>query len=144
MPQPTQPQLEYVMMFRIISSTLTLHCSYQDDEIGVIIHYNMATQAGSQGCSSSASPPDIKTFAAPADNITEQWADAMVALGAKVRRETSAHRHGGFFLTHACSMLCTWPNMGVDLPHGHLKLASPMAKCTPIPSPTHQLPAVTS
>eukprot|EP00730_Choanoeca_flexa_P013674 TRINITY_DN5578_c0_g1_i1.p1 TRINITY_DN5578_c0_g1~~TRINITY_DN5578_c0_g1_i1.p1 ORF type:complete len:595 (+),score=124.83 TRINITY_DN5578_c0_g1_i1:96-1880(+) len=81
LPKPSKPQL-----------------NWQRDEIGVIIHYNMATQAGTQGCQ-LASPPDLKTFSMPASNATDQWAEAMVALGAK---------YAVYVAKHSCGFT-TWP-----------------------------------
>ena len=53
LPLPTQPQLDWQRL-----------------EIGVIIHYNIATSAGSQGCGDLSSPPKKEIFQPTADNFT--------------------------------------------------------------------------
>jgi alpha-L-fucosidase len=65
--------------------------AWQADEIGVIIHFNMATMVGSQGCQSA--PPDIANFK-PAKLDTDQWVDAMVNLGAKYAVYVAKHGCG--------------------------------------------------
>jgi alpha-L-fucosidase len=65
--------------------------AWQADEIGVIIHFNMATMVGSQGCRSSA--PDISNFK-PAKLDTDQWVEAMTNLGAKYAVYVAKHSCG--------------------------------------------------
>ena len=70
--------------------------AWQADEVGVIIHFNMATMVGSQGCRSD--PPDISNFK-PSKLNTDQWVEAMVNLGAK---------YAVYVAKHGCGF-ATWP-----------------------------------
>ena len=70
--------------------------AWQQSEIGVIIHFNMATMAKTQGC--QGPPPDISLWN-PSNLDTDQWVDAMVNLGAK---------YAVYVAKHGCGF-CTWP-----------------------------------
>ena len=87
--KPTAPQLQW-----------------QEAEIGVIIHFNMATMANSQGCSQSSAPPDVSLWNASQLN-TDQWVEAMTNLGAK---------YAVYVAKHGCGF-CTWPSE-VTVPSG--------------------------
>lgn len=81
-PKPTAPQLQW-----------------QKLEIGVIIHFNMATMAHSQGCSGTQAPPPASSFNPTAPNFTAQWAQSMVDLGAA---------YAVYVAKHGCGF-ATWP-----------------------------------
>lgn len=69
---------------------------WHEREIGVIIHFNMATLNGSQGCDVST-VPSISQFNPTKLNVS-QWVDSMVDLGAKYAVYVAKHNCG----------FCTW------------------------------------
>eukprot|EP01062_Namystynia_karyoxenos_P053457 TRINITY_DN4328_c0_g1_i1.p1 TRINITY_DN4328_c0_g1~~TRINITY_DN4328_c0_g1_i1.p1 ORF type:complete len:631 (+),score=193.04 TRINITY_DN4328_c0_g1_i1:57-1895(+) len=73
------------------------------DEIGVLVTFNMATSAGSQGCG-PGNPPPPSTFN-PTKLNTDQWVEAMQALGAK---------YAVYVAKHGCGFTA-WPT-NVSLP----------------------------
>lgn len=78
------------------------HQEWADAEIGVIIHFNMATMIGSQGCNSD--PPDVSKFN-PTKLNTDQWVESMEALGAK---------YAVYVAKHGCGF-AAWPtNVSFD------------------------------
>ena len=66
---------------------------WQADEIGVIIHFNMATMAGTQGCGGPADPPPLSKWNAT-ELDTDQWVEAMGNLGAKYAVYVAKHGCG--------------------------------------------------
>ena len=80
---------------------------HQRDEIGVIIHYNMATGKG-QGCGIGGAgfPPASAFQPAPSFDATE-WMETITALGAK---------YAVYVAKHECGF-CTWKTQA-KLPSG--------------------------
>ena len=74
--------------------------AWQDKEIGVLVHYNMATYLDMDGC--NAAPelvPDPRLFA-PTGLDTDQWMASAVALGARYATLVAKHNCG----------FATWPS----------------------------------
>lgn len=74
-PLPTEPQLVW-----------------QEREIGVIIHFNMATADGTEGCTPDV-VPDINKFH-PDKLNTDQWLQSASDLGAKYAVYVAKHNCG--------------------------------------------------
>ena len=89
-PRPTAAQVEWQQM-----------------ELGVIIHYNMATGRG-QGCGIGGdSPPAAALFQPSPTFDAAEWMESATALGAK---------YAVYVAKHECGF-CTWPSK-VKLPDG--------------------------
>jgi alpha-L-fucosidase len=76
-PQPTSAQL-----------------AWQLNDTGCIVHYNMATAAGTQGCQSATgddAPPPLSAWRPTALN-TDAWADACKAMGGSRIILTAKHK----------------------------------------------------
>lgn len=69
--------------------------AWQQSEMACFVHYNMATAAGSQGCSCSDTPPDISIWN-PNDLNTDEWIKAGKAMGCK--RFVYVAKHGCGFV----------------------------------------------
>eukprot|EP00948_MAST-09A_sp_MAST-9A-sp1_P002232 g2232.t1 len=70
--------------------------SYQYMEMGGMVTFNMATTAGTQGCSGN-SVPDLSSFNdhVPLDNInTDQWCEAIASFGGKYTILVAKHLCG--------------------------------------------------
>ncbi|KAJ6436410.1 transposase-like protein [Purpureocillium lavendulum] len=64
---------------------------FQDNEIGALIHFEMATFTGSEACPSPLPGPSVFD---PSEIDTDQWMDSIAALGAKFATLTAKHNCG--------------------------------------------------
>lgn len=74
--------------------------AFQDKEIGVLIHYNIATYLSIDGCNNVPSLVPNQDLFDPTLINTDQWMDTITALGGKYATLTAKHNCG----------FTTWPS----------------------------------
>jgi alpha-L-fucosidase len=90
--------------FPLDNSTIALptqqQLQFQDQEVGVLIHFELGTNLSIDGCNSSPNlVPPVSLFD-PALLNTDQWMDVIASLGAK---------YGTLVVKHNCGFT-TWPS----------------------------------
>ncbi|OBT50775.1 hypothetical protein VE04_08343 [Pseudogymnoascus sp. 24MN13] len=68
--------------------------AFQDKEIGVLIHYNIATDIGSDGCNYDPKLVPNQALFNPALINTDQWMESITALGGKYATLVAKHNCG--------------------------------------------------
>jgi alpha-L-fucosidase len=109
-----------IVLVNAIPKPTAAQLAWQEDEIGVLIHFNMGTFTKPDGgwCSGTAQPPSSSIWD-PKILDTDAWVTAMKALGAKyavspkvIDDNTSSHprtyKHQVLTVKH-CSGFCLYP-----------------------------------
>jgi alpha-L-fucosidase len=97
--------------------------AFQDKEIGVLIHFNIATYLSIDGCNNVPSLVPNQTLFDPTLLNTDQWMDTITALGGKYATLVAKHNCG--FTTWPSEMNFTTRN-NETIPYNYTIAQSPI------------------